>query len=96
VRRRIIRSNPAAEVKPPKNRKRDMDVLAPEQVKRLLETVRGSRWEAVFILGATCGLRIGEALGLRYEDVDLVEGTVTVRRTLWKYNIQASWRLLAL
>jgi integrase len=86
VRRRIIRSNPASEAKPPKNRKRDMDVLTPEQVRRLLDTVRGSRWEAVFVLGATCGQRVGEALSLRYEDVDLVEGTVSIRRTLWKYN----------
>jgi integrase len=86
VRRMIIRSNPAAEVKPPKNRKREMDVLTPEQVKRLLDTVRGNRWEAVFVLGATCGLRVGEALSLRYEDVDLVDGTVSIRRTLWKYD----------
>jgi integrase len=86
MRRKVIRSNPASDVKPPKNNQRDMDVLTPEQVKCLLDTVRGNRWEAVFVLGATCGLRIGEALGLRYEDVDLIEGTLCIRRTLWKYN----------
>jgi integrase len=29
-----------------------------------------------------CGLRIGEALSLRYEDLDLRAGTVQVRRTV--------------
>jgi integrase len=49
--------------------------------------VRGQRWEGVVVLGATCGLRIGEALSLRYEDLDLAEGTISIRRTLWKYNV---------
>lgn len=29
-------------------------------------------------------LRVGEALSLRYEDLDLIEGTVSIRRTLWR------------
>jgi integrase len=62
-------------------------VLTPEQVRRLLRTVRGQRWEGVFVLGAACGLRIGEVLSLRYEDVDMAAGTISIRRTLWKYNV---------
>jgi integrase len=87
VRKRRLRTNPAAEVKPPKNRDRDMDVLTPEQVKGLLETVHGSRYEAIIVLGATCALRIGEVLALRYEDLDLDEGTLSIRRTLWKGGV---------
>jgi integrase len=49
--------------------------------------VRGQRWEGVFVLGAACGLRIGEVLSLRYEDVDMAAGTISIRRTLWKYNV---------
>ncbi len=79
-----LRSNPANDVKPPKNHTRDMDVLKPEQLTRLLETVRGSRYEGIIVLGAVCALRIGEALSLRYEDIDLDAGTISIRRTLWK------------
>jgi len=86
VRARTVRSNPAAEVKPPRNHNtsRDKDVLTPQQVKALLETVYGSRYETVIVLGATCALRVGEALALRWEDIDPQEGTVSIRHTLWK------------
>jgi integrase len=86
VRHKHIHSNPLDNVKPPKQHTREMDVLTPEQVRRLLDTVRGNRWECVYVLGAVCGLRVGEALALRYEDLDLGAGTVQVRRTLWKYQ----------
>jgi len=41
----------------------------------LLDAVKGERFEGVYVLAATCGLRIGEILALRYEDVDLQHGT---------------------
>jgi len=87
MRLNYIHANPTADVKPPTVKTREMEVLTPEQVKRLLATVRGHRWECVVVLGAVCGLRIGEALSLRYEDLDLRAGTVRVRRTVWRYNV---------
>jgi integrase len=83
-RSKTIRSNPASEVRPPKVPTQEMNVLTPEQVKHLLDVVRGERLECVFVLAATCALRIGEALSLRYEDLDLGKGTLLVRRTLWR------------
>ena len=72
VRARTIRSNPAADVKPPRQHSNgDMTVLTPQQVRALLDAVRGSRYEPVIVLGATCALRVGEALSLRWENVDL-------------------------
>ena len=35
-------------------------------------------------MGATCTLRVGEALALRWDDADLQVGTVSIRHTLWK------------
>jgi integrase len=83
VRDKHIRSNPLDDVKPPKQQRKEKDVLTAEDVRRLLETVRGGRFEGVFVLAATCGLRIGEILALRYEDVDLQQGTLRVERTLY-------------
>lgn len=84
VKAKRLRTNPAHEVKPPKDHARELDVLKPEQLHRLLDVVRGSRYEGIIVLGACCALRIGEALSLRYEDVDLTAGTISIRRTLWK------------
>jgi integrase len=38
-------------------------------------------------MGAVGELRLGEALSFRYEDLDLITGTVQVRRTLWKSKV---------
>jgi integrase len=76
--------NVAAEVAAPKPYQREITVLTPEEVKRLLAAARGDRLECVYVLAATCGLRQGECLGLRFEDVDFDRGTLRIRRTLWR------------
>ena len=70
-------------VKPPRVPNKEMEVLTKEQVLRLLDSVRGDRFECVYVLGALCGLRINECLALRWSDVDLAAGTLKVQRTLW-------------
>jgi|SRR5215211_127669 len=87
VHSKYIRSNPMEYVKPPRQQSRDIDVLTTDQVHRLLDAARSSRYEASIVLGATVGLRIGECLALRTEDVDLTNGTVTVRGTLWRGQV---------
>ncbi len=83
VRSKYIRSNPLDGIKPPKDVRLEPDVLTPEQLLHLLDTVRGQRFECAYVLGALCGLRIGETLALRWDDVDLDRGTLQVRHTLW-------------
>jgi len=55
--------------------------LDSEQAKRILEASRGDRLEALYVLAVTAGLRVGELLGLKWEDVDLDTGVLRVRRT---------------
>jgi integrase len=61
--------------------------LTPEEVKRLLRVVKGSKFEALYILATITGMRQGELLGLKWGDIDLDEGTSRVRRTLWEGKI---------
>jgi integrase len=82
VREKRIRTNPLDNVKAPKQSHKDKYVLTPDEVRRLLDTVRGDRFEGVYVLGATCGLRIGEVLALRFEDIDWDRGTIRIERTL--------------
>ena len=77
----------AAEVTPPKEYRREIRVLTPRQVKQLLDAARGDRLEAAYVLPATCGLRQGECLALRYEDIDFAKGTLQVRRTVWRNQV---------
>jgi integrase len=87
VRFRYIGRNPAAEVSPPQEYQREINVLTPEQVKRLLLAARGDRLEAAYVLPATVGLRQGECLSLRYEDIDFDKRTLKIRRTVWRNSV---------
>ena len=80
----LVTRNVAASATPPRPQKKEVRVLSPGEVKRLLRAARGERFEALYVLAVTTGMRQGELLGLRWEDVDLAEGTVRVRRTLWE------------
>ena len=87
VRMRYVRQNVAAETRAPKLDNPEMDILTIEQVKALIRAARGDKLECVYVLAATCGLRQGEVLALRYEDIDFDMGTLRVRRTVWRNNV---------
>jgi integrase len=87
VRWRLVSMNVARSTTPPKNNAEEVKPLMKEEVRRLLDAVRGDRFEALCVLAVTCGLRRGELLGLRYEDIDLKRGTLQVRRSLSKGEI---------
>jgi integrase len=44
-----------------------------------VEAAKGDRLEALYILAVTTGLRQGELLGLKWDDIDLEVGTLQVR-----------------
>ncbi len=46
-----------------------------------MKTSGGDRFEALYVMAVTAGLRVGELLGLKWEDIDLDTGTLRVRRT---------------
>jgi len=54
---------------------------SPEQLRAFLDAVRDDRLIALWTLAATTGMRRGELCGLRWADVDLPGGRLTVRRT---------------
>ena len=78
----LIPRNPASSVKPPKLTKKEIRPLDREQVRAFFDAVSGERLEPLYVLAVTSGLREGELLGLRWEDVDLETGTLQVRRSL--------------
>ena len=47
-----------------------------------MEAVRGDRFEVLYVLAIALGLRRGELLGLKWDDLDLDKATLRVRRVL--------------
>ncbi len=78
----LVPRNVAEAVDAPRPQKKEIHPLAPEQVKRFLEAAQGDRLEALYVLAVTTGLREGELLGLRWQDVDLQRRAVRVRQQL--------------
>jgi integrase len=60
--------------------------LTPEEARRFLAAIRGHRLEALFSVALALGLRQGEALGLRWEDIDFGAGTLHVRHQLQRID----------
>ncbi len=79
---RLIPRNPAADARAPQVRREEMKPLSPAQARVFLEAARDDRLHALYVLAVHCGLRQGELLGLRWEDVDAEAGTLGVQRTL--------------
>jgi integrase len=72
----------AADVKAPRPTPKEMRPLSEEEARTFLEATRGDPFEALYVLALTTGLRRGELLGLRWDDVDLERGTLRVGRAL--------------
>jgi integrase len=78
----LVRANPTLLVFPPRPRRRETTALSADQLLLLLEYTRGDRQYPLWVLLGSAGLRIGEALGLRWQDVDLDRGRLSVRQAL--------------
>jgi integrase len=78
----LIGRNPTEAVSVPRPERREMHVLSEEQVMRLFQATQHDEQHALWVLLVTTGLRLGEALGLKWEDVDLANSRLTVQRAL--------------
>lgn len=75
----LVSRNVSEMLKPPKRGHREMMPLSVIEVRRFLDAVQGDRFEALYILALSTGMREGELLGLRWQDVDLARRIVQVR-----------------
>ncbi|WP_437114873.1 tyrosine-type recombinase/integrase [Streptomyces longispororuber] len=82
VREEEIPRNVARNVHTGTPRPRRFEPLTADEARQFLAATRGHRLHALFELALHTGLRKGELLGLRWEDLDLNAGTAAIRRTL--------------
>jgi len=77
--------NPATRATPPsagESKAPEMRTWTGAQVRRFLDLCEGDRYAPAFAFLALTGCRRGEALGLRWSDVDLPGGTAAIRQSV--------------
>lgn len=75
----LVQRNAAALVSPPRVERKEVEPFTVDEARSFIKAVEGHRLEALYTVALALGLRQGEALGLRWEDVDLDAGTLSVR-----------------
>lgn len=85
----IITENPCKRIKPPKQAKQEIAFFTPEQAAAFLEELDREAKEGeiplqhniFFQLALFCGLRRGEAVALKWQDIDFDAGTVSINKS---------------
>ncbi len=87
VRWGLLQRNPADMARPPRVETFEPRPWDEEEVRVFLgEAKRSSRLYPLYLTALLTGMRLGELLGLRREDVDLAGGTLRVQQTLYRLH----------
>lgn len=86
VRWGYLASNPAADVERARVAHKEMRVLTPSQVQRLLAAAE-PEYKLLFQVAIFTGVRSGELLALRWGDVDWERSQLCVRRSVWNGQV---------
>jgi len=76
--------NPSDMCTLPRIVKKEIKPLDNDDIARFLETIEGHKYENLFIVDLFTGMRQGEILGLTWDCVDFVNGTVLIKQQLQK------------
>jgi integrase len=78
----IVATNVAARVSGPRVEQEEIEILAANEMRAILDKARGRPIYQIASLALATGMRRGEVLALRWQDVDMDRGRVTVARSL--------------
>lgn len=92
LKRGLLQRNPVRLVDGPRRQRKEIRVWGPEQLGEFLRGAVSNRLYPAFVLAATTGMRRGEVCGLRWADVDLEEGRLSVvgARVVVGYAVEES------
>jgi integrase len=76
----VLAQNVALRVTPPDVARQEMRPWDADEINAFLDVIEGDRFGPLYTVAIAAGMRQGEILGLRWGDVDLEAGTVTVAR----------------
>ena len=82
VRLGVLLRNPAVHVKPPRPDGREISILGKDEISVLLAAAKGTPLYVPMLVAVTTGVRRGELLGMRWSDLDLEAGTLTINQSV--------------
>jgi integrase len=78
----VIQQNIASLVRPPRVPSREIEIIREDQIRTVLETLRGRALYPIVALALATGMRRGELLALRWSDLDLNSAKLQVAQSL--------------
>jgi integrase len=84
VRLEVVTSNPVRDSEAPKKSRPNLTTPTASDLSRLIAAADGTPYELPVLLSCRTGARRGEVAGLRWQDVDLDEGTARITSTIQK------------
>ena len=78
----LVSRNVAHAIRPPKVEAAEIEALKSHQIAPMLAALSGHRLEPIAVLALSTGARRAEILALRYGDLDLTAGTLSIKRSL--------------
>ena len=81
-----LQRNPCDAADPPRGQAPEMKAWTADELRTFTSSTSSHRWAGIWALMSTTGMRRGEILGLRWSDVELAAGTVTIRSTRIRYG----------
>lgn len=85
----IIARNPCDLVTPPRNQRKELRTWNRDHVRRFLDAATSDVYAPLWEIALATGMRRGELLGIRWQDVDLTRGTLTIQQAVTLLNDKA-------
>jgi len=85
----LISRNVTTLVETPRITQEEMSALDEQQARALLRVLKGDRLEALYRVALSLGLRRGEVLGLRWQDIDFDTATLRIAQTVQRTRSQS-------
>jgi integrase len=97
----VLHTNPWTSVRAPRPERTQLRIPTAEETKTILEALRGSRMKARRCSRPGAALRLGEAIAVRWVDVNLEQGRIRVTATMFQDGrtepkSAGSWRTVAM
>lgn len=84
VKKRYIDSNPVHEIEKQKGTsaaRQKINFLQPDEIYGMIENTKGQKYKVLFMAAVLTGMREGELLGLKWDDIDFNISQINVKRT---------------
>ncbi|MBP2631434.1 MAG: integrase family protein [Firmicutes bacterium] len=87
----MIRKNIMTAVKPPKFESKPIETFTREEIDAILNACKSDsilkKYYPTVLLATTTGMRLGEVLGVQWRDINFVDSTIHIRRSLQLSNV---------